>query len=59
MSAGLGKKTKSIAHRHLVDLERRGHIKRLRLANGLAMKRAIEIVHERHVCPHCGRDADA
>ncbi|MBI3678032.1 MAG: hypothetical protein HY243_15595 [Proteobacteria bacterium] len=62
MRVALGLKSKASAHIALTNLERRGHIRRTRHSsarNGWAMKRAIEIVHERHACPHCGRDADA
>jgi SOS-response transcriptional repressor LexA len=60
MRNGLGFKTKSIVHAHVFELERRGHIKRLRLCgtrNGWAVKRAIEIVVPQ--CPHCGHALDA
>lgn len=61
MRIALGLKTKSAVHAHLSDLERRGHIKRLRLTGarqGWAVKRAIEIVPPKS-CSHCGRAIDA
>ena len=60
MRVALGLSTKSLAHAQVTELERRGHIRRLRLTaarNARAVKRAIEIVPPK-ACSHCGRSID-
>lgn len=58
MRIALGLKTTSSVHKHVADLERRGHIKRLRVVGmRSAVRRAIEIVPPKS-CSHCGRAID-
>lgn len=63
MRIAMGLKSKASAHIALTNLERRGHIRRLRISGtahaGWAVKRAIEIIEPPKSCAHCGRPLDA